>query len=154
MAKRWDEVYCILHSDYAGTLWDLLLYVPTVGFLILTGMKFWYGGGDNEWLGYVLMFLGFFFLMVGTTRVMRRLLVTPSSPVDMDINKERIKFKLKNGKVLHLLKEIRYFPDHAGKSFGLTGVDEFGAKKQFIFHKKQFDVSVYPDVIKALERYK
>jgi len=60
MAKRWEEVQCELHADKAGVLWDLLLYVPTVGFLLLMGVRLWYAHGDDEIVGQVLMFLGFF----------------------------------------------------------------------------------------------
>ncbi|OIO70006.1 MAG: hypothetical protein CO186_02315 [Zetaproteobacteria bacterium CG_4_9_14_3_um_filter_49_83] len=154
MAKRWEEVQCELHADKAGVLWDLLLYVPTVGFLLLMGVRLWYAHGDDEIVGQVLMFLGFFFLMVGGARVMRRLLVMPSSPIALDINRERIRLKQKNGQMLNLLKDIRFFADHAGKSFGLTGSDEYGVKKQFVFHRNQFNEADFDSVIKSLERYK
>jgi len=154
MAKRWDEVQCELHPDKAGVIWDLVLYVPTVGFLLLWGLKLWYAADDQAWMGYGLMFLGFFFLMVGGTRVMRRLLFHPASPVALDINRERIRLTLKNGDVIALVKGIRFFTDYAGKSFGLTGTDNQGAERQFVFHRMQFDEAVYGDVVKALEIYK
>jgi len=154
MARNWQEVQCELQPDKAGVLWDLVLYVPTVGFLLLWGVKLWYGGDDQVAIGYGLMFLGFFFLMVGGGRVMRRLLIHPKAPVSMDINKERIRLKLKNGTVTALVKDIRFFSDHAGKSFGLTGVDNHGAKCQHVFHRKQFDEDTFKAIEKALERYK
>lgn len=154
MAKRWDEVQCTLQPDKTGVLWDLVLYVPTVGFLLLWGLKFWYGQSDQQWIGYGLMFLGFFFLMVGGGRIFRRLLLLPSAPLSLDVNRERVRLSMKNGDAVSLVKDIRFFTDYAGKSFGLTGKDQLGAERQFIFHRNQFDAEVYGDVIKALEKYK
>jgi len=154
MAKDWQEVQCELQPDSKGVIWDLALYVPTVGFLILTGLKFWYPHGEDEWIGYMLMFLGFFFLMVGGGRVLRRLLILPSAPVAMDINRERIRMALKGGDAVSLIKDIRFFADHAGKSFGLTGMGNTGAKLQFVFHRNQFRGEDYEAVTKSLEKYK
>jgi len=153
MAKSWREVQCSLRADKAGIIWDLLLYVPTVGFLLLIGMRYWYAGEDQI-LGEVLMFLGFFFLMVGGGRVLRRLLLMPSAPVALDISKERIALKLKNNKQRLLMRDIRFFADKAGKSFGLTGTDECGAKQQYVFHKGQFSEEDFINVTKALAFYK
>jgi len=154
MARNWEQAQCKLHPDKTGTLWDLVLYVPTVGFLILWGLKLWYAGGDQQWVGYALMFLGFFFMMVGGGRVMRRLLIHPNAPVFLDINRERVKMRLKGGQVAALLKDIRFFSDKAGKSFGLTGMDATGIKRQYVFHRKQFTEDDFIAVVKALDRYK
>jgi len=154
MARSWQEVQCDLHPDKTGVIWDLVLYVPTVGFLLLWGIKLWYGDSDQVVVGYGLMFLGFFFLMVGGGRVMRRLLIHPKAPVALDINKERIRLKLKNGMTTSLQRDIRFFPDRAGKSFGLTGMDHEGAKQQFVFHSQQFDKQAYADIARALDKYK
>ncbi|HXH71380.1 MAG TPA: hypothetical protein VNI58_01005 [Mariprofundaceae bacterium] len=154
MAKHWSEVQCQLRPDKTGVLWDMVLYVPTVGFLLLWGLKLWYAGGEQAWIGYGLMFLGFFFLMVGGGRIMRRLLLLPSAPVALDINRERVRLSLKNGEAIALVKGIKFFTDYAGKSFGLTGTDNRGAERQFVFHRQQFDEALYADVIKALEIYK
>ncbi|MDQ6956631.1 MAG: hypothetical protein Q9M21_05475 [Mariprofundaceae bacterium] len=153
MAKSWREVQCSLQADKAGIIWDLLLYVPTVGFLLLIGLRYWYIG-DDQILGEVLMFLGFFFLMVGGGRVLRRLLLMPSAPVALDISKERIALKLKNNEQRLLMRDIRFFSDKAGKSFGLTGTDERGRKQQYVFHKGQFSVDDFTAVSKALAFYK
>ena len=96
MAKSWREAQCDLRPDKAGVIWDLILYVPTVGFLWLIGMRYWYVG-DEQWLGQGLVFLGFFFFLVGGGRVLRRLLLMPSAPVCLDISKDHITMKLKNG---------------------------------------------------------
>ncbi len=155
MARNWQEVQCELHPDRKGVIWDLLLYVPTVGFLILTGLKFWFPHDENEWVGYALMFLGFFFLMVGGGRILRRLLILPGSPVALDINRERVKLKLKSGESVSLVRDIRFFSDmHADKSFAITGMDTQGAKHQHIFHRQQFAGDDYQAAKKALERYK
>ena len=152
MAKSWREVQCVLRADKAGIIWDLLLYVPTVGFLLLIGLRYWFGG--EQILGEVLMFLGFFFLMVGGGRILRRLLLLPSAPVALDINKERVALKLKSGEQRLLMRDIRYFADKAGKSFGLTGTDERGVKQQYVFHKGQFSEEDFAAVSKALSFYK
>jgi len=153
MAKSWREVQCSLQADKAGIVWDLLLYVPTVGFLLLIGMRYWYIG-DDQVLGQVLMFLGFFFFMVGGGRVLRRLLLMPSAPVSLDVSKERVALKLKNNEQRLLMRDIRFFADKAGKSFGLTGMDERGRKQQYVFHKGQFSEDDFIAVSKALAFYK
>jgi len=153
MAKPWREVECELQADKSGILWDVLLYVPTVLFLLLWGLKVWFGT-DDQWMGQGLMFLGFFFLMVGGNRILRRLLIMPSAPVALDVRKEQITMRLKNGKRRLLMRDLRFFADKAGKSFGLTGTDEMGAKQQYVFHRGQFTVDDYAAVIKALEFYK
>ncbi len=152
MAKSWREAHCQLKADKMGIMWDLILYVPTVGFLLLIGLRYW-TLGDERILGEILMFLGFFFLMVGGGRVLRRLLMMPSSPVAMDINKERIALKLKNNEQRLLVRDIRFFSDKAGKSFGLTGVDEKGRKQQYVFHKGQFSDDDFTHVTEALGYY-
>ncbi len=153
MAKSWREVKCELHPDKTGIIWDLVLYVPTVLFLILWGLKVWYGT-DDQWMGQGLMFLGFFFLLVGGGRIFRRLLLLPSVPVALDVCKEQITFRLKNGNRRLLMKDLRFFADKAGKSFGLTGTDEVGSKQQYVFHKGQFSPDDFAAVTKALEFYK
>ncbi len=153
MAKSWQEVQCSLQADKVGIIWDLLLYVPTVAFLLLIGLRYWFVG-DNQMLGEVLIFLGFFFLMVGGGRILRRLLLMPSAPVVLDISKERIALKLKNNEQRLLMRDIRFFSDKAEKSFGLTGTDEMGKKQQYVFHKGQFSVDDFNAVTKALAFYK
>ncbi|MDX8398185.1 MAG: hypothetical protein R8K49_07705 [Mariprofundaceae bacterium] len=153
MAKSWREVQCQLHADKTGIIWDLLLYVPTVGFLLLIGLRYWYGG-DEQVLAQVLMFLGFFFFMVGGGRVLRRLLLMPSVPVAVEITLQHVALELKNGQHRLLMRDIRYFADKAGKSFGLTGTDERGSKQQYIFHKGQFTEEDFIAITKALDFYK
>lgn len=155
MSKHWEEVQCQLRPDTQGVVWDLALYVPTVAFLILWGLKLWYASSsDQAWLAYALLFLGFFFLLVGGGRVGRRMLLLPSAPVALDISRDKIRLQLKSGDSVSLIKDLRFFTDYAGKSFGLTGMDGQGATRQFVFHRKQFDADVYADVVRALEKYK
>jgi hypothetical protein len=52
------------------------------------------------------------------------------------------------------MKDIRFFADQAGKSFGLTGLDAMGSKRQYVFHRKQFTEEDFMAVIKALDKYK
>jgi len=153
MAKSWREVTCDLNKDTSGVIWDLILYVPTVGFLLLIGLRYWYTD-ESSLLGEGLMFLGFFFFIVAANRISKRLLLMPSSPVALDIRKEHIAMVLKNGGKRLLMRDIRYFSDKAGKSFGLTGTDERGAKQQYVFHKGQFSEDDFNKVSKALAFYK
>jgi len=153
MAKTWREVQCELKADKSGVIWDLILYVPTVGFLLLIGLRYWFSP-DSELMGEGLMFLGFFFFIVAANRISRRLLLMPSSPVGLDIRKEHIAMLLKNGEKRLLMRDIRFFSDKAGKSFGLTGMDERGSKQQYVFHKGQFDEESFDKVCKALAFYK
>ncbi len=154
MAKKWQEIRCELHADKAGVIWDLLLYVPTVGFLLLWGLKLWYAGNETQgMMAYGLLFLGFFFLMAGGSRIGKRMLWLPGAPIWMDIDRSRIKLGLKGGEEVTLIKDVRYYPDHAGKSFGLTGMDQHGAKQQFVLHWKQFEEKDYERVKRALEPY-
>jgi len=152
MAKTWREVKCSLRPDKVGIVWDLMLYVPTVGFLLLIGLRYWYVG-DDQVMGQVLIFLGFFFLMVGGGRVLRRLLLMPTAPVALDISKDRVSLNLKNNEKRLLMRDIRFFADKAGKSFGLTGTDERGRKQQYVFHKGQFSEDDFAAVSKALAFY-
>ncbi|MBL1352018.1 MAG: hypothetical protein COA61_001585 [Zetaproteobacteria bacterium] len=153
MAKSWREVKCELNSDKSGVIWDLILYVPTVGFLLLIGLRYWYTD-ESSMLGEGLMFLGFFFFIVAANRISRRLLLMPSSPVGLDIRKEHIAMILKNGEKRLLMRDIRFFSDKAGKSFGLTGMDERGSKQQYVFHKGQFSTDDFDKIGKALAFYK
>jgi len=54
-----------------------------------------------------------------------------------------------------LAKEVRFFSDYAGKSFGLTGVDMSGKKRQYVFHRGQFESqAIYDDALASLRVYK
>ncbi len=153
MARR-DEVRVELRPDRQGVWWDLALYVPTVGFLLLWGLKLWYAGGDDVWIGYLLLFLGCFFFFAGSTRILRRLLLAPDAPVELDVNRERIRLTLKNGLKVLLVRDVRFHADMADKSFALTGLDGEGAKREFVFHRGQFAGEEWTRVRKTLERYR
>ncbi len=153
MARR-DAIEVELKPDRKGVWWDLALYVPTVLFLLLWGLKLWFAGGDDIWIAYGLLFLGFFFFFAGSTRIMRRLLLSPDAPVWLDINRDRVKLRLKKGEEVLLMRELRFFSDYAGKSFALTGLDAAGGKRQFIFHRDQFEPDEWERVVALLERYK
>lgn len=143
-----------LMQDRKGMVWDLLLYVPTVLALFGIGAKLWFGANPN-W-SYLLVFLGFFFLFAGANRILSgRLLLLPSSPLSLALDKERVSVELRRGEQVDLVKEVRFYPDFAGKSFGLSGMDLSGKRRQFVFHRGQFsDQETYQAVRTALAVYK
>ena len=125
-----------LIPDKKGMIWDLLMYVPTVGGLAIGAAIMWFKANQN--LTYLLLFLACFFLFQAVNRIMGRLLLMPSNPKALEISKQRVVLELRNHDRIELVKNVRYFSDYAGKSFGLTGLDLSGSKKQFVFHKGQF----------------
>jgi hypothetical protein len=137
-----------LVQDRRGVIWDALLYIPTVGALLLIALKLWYG--PNHVWSYALVFLGSFFFIVGLNRVLSRMMVLPSSPIAIEIEKQGVYLNLRNAQRVSLVKEVRYFPDYSGKSFGLSGVDLTGKRPQYVFHKGQYPTPATFDEIKAL----
>jgi hypothetical protein len=132
-----NEVRFSLMQDRRGMMWDLLLYIPTVAALLTMAAKFWFGNDAN--LAYLFLFLGSFFLIAGANRVLKtRLMLLPSSPVAIEVDKHAIHLVLRNGKRVGLVKDTRFYPDFAGRSFGLVGMDGAGQRLQFVFHKGQF----------------
>ncbi len=118
-------------------MWDLLLYVPTVTALFSMAAKFWFGDEINP--AYLLAFLGSFFFIAGANRILKtRLMLLPSAPVSIEIGKQAVALDLRGGARVELLKDVRYYSDYAGRSFGLTGLDGTGRRLQFVFHKGQF----------------
>jgi len=149
MAK--SEVFA-LGQDRRGVLWDVLMYIPTVGGLGGVAGMFWFDG--NKSLAYLLFFLAFFFFYQGLHRILQRLVLLPSSPVELDISKQRILLKTRNGAEVELVKDLRYFSDYAGKSFALSGMDMSGSKRQYVFHRGQFaDDSAFKKVAAALKPF-
>ncbi|MEJ1958818.1 MAG: hypothetical protein WDM70_04680 [Nitrosomonadales bacterium] len=126
-----------LLQDRKGMMWDLLLYIPTVVALSSMAAKFWYGDDPN--LAYLLVFLASFFFIAGANRVLKtRLMILPSAPVAIEIDKMLASLMLRNGKRVELVKELKFYSDYAGRTFGLTGADQTGQRLQFVFHKGQF----------------
>jgi hypothetical protein len=127
-----------LVRDTKGMYWDLLLYVPTVTALLSMAAKFWFGGDVN--LAYLLLFLGSFFFIAGANRILKtRLMVLPSAPIALTVkNRDSVSLALRDGKELELVSGLKFYPDYAGKSFGLVGHDKAGQRAQFVFHKGQF----------------
>jgi hypothetical protein len=139
-----------LSKDRKGVTWDAMMYVPTVLGLGTGAVMFWYD--KNQGLAYLLFFLSCFFFYQGVHRVLGRMLVLPRSPVSLDVSKQRVSLKLRNGEAIELIKNVRFFADHAGKSFGLTGMDMMGVKRQYVFHKGQFaDAAAFGKVTDALK---
>ncbi len=139
-SERWT-----LAPDRQGVIWDAMLYVPTCAGLIVAAFSFWYKGNPN--LTYLLLFLGTFFLVQGAHRILGRLMVLPGSPVAIDVSKQRVVVESRNGARVELVKNVRFFPDYAGKSFGLVGMDLSGSRKQYVFHRGQFP---QPDEFKKI----
>lgn len=137
-----------LTQDKKGMIWDILMYIPTVTGLGIGAFFFWYQ--PNHPLAYLLLFLSCFFFYQGVHRVMGRLFLLPNSPIALDVSKRRVLLELRNGNKIELVKNVRYFSDYAGKSFGLTGMDSSGAKRQYVFHKGQFANHVDYDKIGGL----
>lgn len=141
-----------LVRDTKGMYWDLLLYVPTVTALLSMSAKFWFGGDTN--LAYLLLFLGSFFFIAGANRILKtRLMVLPSAPVVLKVrNRNSVSLTLRDGKELELASGLKFYPDYAGRSFGLVGVDKSGQRAQFVFHKGQFpDEQEYQALLKVFK---
>ncbi|MCC6303448.1 MAG: hypothetical protein IT489_11700 [Gammaproteobacteria bacterium] len=144
----------ILVQDRRGMMWDLMLYVPTVLALFAIGFKLWYG--PNQSWAYVLFFMSSFFLFAGANRILSgRLMLLPGSPCALNFSREQLTLELKNGEQVDLVKNLRFFPDYAGKSFGLSGMDLAGKQRQFVLHRGQFaDVAAYQRLRDALGIFK
>ena len=125
-----------LDKDRQGVAWDLMMYIPTVAGLAIGASIFWYQ--PNHALAYLLFFLACFFFYQGLHRVLGRLILLPNAPISLDVNKQRVVLELRNGSKVELVKNVRYFSDTVGKSFGLTGLDTSGARRQYVFHRGQF----------------
>jgi len=127
-----------LVQDRRGVMWDALLYIPTVGALFLIALKLWYG--PNHMWSYILVFLGSFFFIVGLNRVLSRMMVLPSSPIAIEIDKQGVYLNLRNKKRITLIKDV---------SFGLSGIDLAGKRYQYVFHKGQYPSPAEFDEIKT-----
>lgn len=129
-----------LVPDRKGVIWDLLLYIPTVIALASIAASFWYS--DDQNMGYLFFFLTCFFFIAGVNRIFKtRLMLFPSSAVSLTVGEQNIVLNQKNGTQLNLVKNLRYYSDYAGKSFGLSGLDGAGKQLQFVFLKGQFETA-------------
>ena len=142
----------VLHADTRGLIWDLLLYIPTVSVLAFYGLTLWFGEKHMP-LAYLLWFMACLFAIAGGKRVMERLLMLPRTPVAIGVDKKRkANIFLKNGDTVALMRDLRYFKDYAGKSFGVSGLDKSGKPWQFVFYKGQFETeAAFAQVIRVLE---
>jgi len=141
-----------LHQDLRGAGWDLLLYVPTVIALASVAAKLWFGGEQS--LAYLLSFLASFFCLVGANRILRtRLLLLPQAPVALDVQDDSVRVRTRSGAAAVIVRELRYYSDFSGRSFGLSGLDGQGSRLQFVFHRGQFgDPANYGAAQDALRR--
>ena len=148
--SRWYD----LQQDKQGMIWDLLLYVPTVVFLLSIGLKLWFGPYKN-WT-YLLLFMASFFFIQGFMRIAKsRLMLLPGSPTALEVGRQRVRLKLHNGEQVELVQEVRYFPDMAGKSLAISGIDLNGKKQQYVLHRGQFSSEgEFKDVRGYLEVYR
>jgi hypothetical protein len=148
-----DSTHYTLVRDRQGMIWDLLLYVPTVVVLGLLGLKFWYDTRPE--FAYLLFFLASFFFIAGANRILKtRLMLLPGAPVALEIGKARLRLALRNGEQVDLIKDLRYYADSQGKSFGLSGSDVLGRRLQYILHRGQFaDFAAYQDATAKLKIY-
>jgi hypothetical protein len=132
-----DATQFDLVRDRKGMIWDLLLYIPTVIALGSIATSFWYSDAHN--MGYLFFFLTCFFFIVGFNRVLQtRLMLLPSAPISLKTGDQSIGLVQKNGIRVDLVKNLRYFPDYSGRTFGISGSDGSGKQLQFVFHKGQF----------------
>lgn len=126
-----------LIQDRKGMVWDLMLYVPTVSALLGLSARFWFGKDPN--LAYLLLFLGCFFLIAGANRILKtRLMILPTAPIAIEVDGDQVGFTLRNGKRVEIVKNLRFYPDYSGRTFGLSGMDGSGKQMQFVFHRGQF----------------
>jgi hypothetical protein len=144
-----DKMQFDLVPDRKGMLWDLMLYVPTVVALASLAASFWYGDDHN--MGYLFFFLTCFFFIAGFNRIFKtRLMLLPSAPVTLKIGDQTLGLIQKNGVQVNLVKDLRYYADYAGKSFGITGLDGGGKRLQFVFHKGQFPTTETYDSVQKI----
>ena len=143
-----------LRRDRKGVTWDLLLYVPTVIALFSIAAKLWFG--PNQSWSYLLVFLGTFFLLVGANRILKtRLLLVPTAPVALGVEKGQVSVHLRSGQTVNLVKDVRFFSEVGGKTFAITGMDLSGQKQQYVFHLGQFqDEAAYKGAKAYLEIYR
>jgi len=126
-----------LVADNKGVVWDLLLYIPTVIALASIGAGFWFN--DDQSMGYLFFFLTCFFFIAGVNRIFKtRLMLFPTAPISFGVTGQGIVLGLKNGVQVNLIKNIKYYSDYSGKTFGLSGLDGSGKQLQFVLHKGQF----------------
>lgn len=143
-----------LVQDRKGLLWDALLYIPTVIALFSIGMKLWFS--PNQTWAYVLFFMATFFFLIGANRMLSsRMILLPSAPVALEVSKQQVIVTLRSGERITLVKDVRYYPDYAGKSFGLSGMGVSGKRRQFVFHRGQFsEPTQFEDLRSLLGIYK
>lgn len=126
-----------LAPDGRGAAWDALLYIPVVILLGGYAAKTWYAG--DQVFAYILVFLASFIFLIGANRILgTRLMVLPNAPRALELAKKSVAVTVKSGERIELVKDLRYYSDYAGKSFGLVGMDLSGKKRQYVFHRGQF----------------
>lgn len=140
-------------KDSKGMMWDLLLYIPTVVALGSIATSFWYNSNNN--MGYLFFFLTCFFVIAGFNRILKtRLMLLPSAPVSLMAGENSLSLVQRNGFRVDLIKNLRYYPDYSGRSFGISGLDGAGKQLQYVIHKGQFaDQIQFESAQTILKRY-
>lgn len=143
-----------LVPDKKGVMWDLILYVPTFIFLVAYASKLWFSG--NTSFTYVLIFASTLIFLIAFNRIFKtRLMLMGSSPVALNVSRKNVSLELKSGDAADLVKQVRFFADFAGKSFGISGLDLTGKMQKFVFHKGQFATDAeFTDVKSRLAVFK
>lgn len=137
----------VLVPDSKGMIWDLILYIPTIIALASISASLWYS--NEHTTSYVFFFLTCFFLIAGYKRVFdTRLMLFASSPMRLDVGDEGLTVIRKEGNQVALLTTLKYFPDYAGKSFAISGMDDIGKQHQYILHRGRFES---PDMFKSAQ---
>jgi len=143
-----------LSKDKKGVLWDLVLYVPTFLFLAVYASKLWLTGNAN--FTYVLVFASTLIFLMAFNRIFKtRLMLLPSSPVALTVSRQGVSLQLKNSDSVDLVRDVRFFTDMAGKSFGISGLDMAGKTQKFVFHRGQFsEETAFNDAKARLRAFK
>ena len=143
-----------LSKDKKGVLWDLVLYVPTFIILAFYASSLWFSGNAN--FTYVLVFASTLIFLMAFNRIFKtRLMMLPGSPIALTVSKQGVTLELNNKDAVDLVREVRFFTDMAGKSFGLSGVDLSGKTQKFVFHRGQFsDDAMFDDAKARLRVFK
>jgi len=143
-----------LQPDKKGAVWDAVLYIPVIALLVGMALQFWYG--QYQYVSYILVFSASYIALIGINRVFKsRLMMGSDSPKWLELSKKNVVIATNAGEKVELVSELRYFPDYAGKSFGLAGLDMSGKKRQFVFHRGQFaQESEFKDIRSRLAVFK
>ncbi len=81
-------------------------------------------------------------------------MLLPSAPVCITLSEQSLGLVQRNGTQVNLVKNLRYYADYAGKTFGVSGLDGAGKQLQFVFHKGQFATDAEYGAIQAILKHR